>query len=137
MATPLTKPSDLTPTNIKKAQVIAISELIEEEVTLLIDSATVTCFANYCPYEIKVGSFYQVELTLNLAEHYDIQKSHSAEAYAERKNESFSYTLHGLLNNDFFETFTSLNDEGIHYDHPELNGDFVMVTVDRIDVAFL
>lgn len=137
MATALTKPSDLTPSNIKKAQVIAISELIEEEVTLLIDRATVTCFASYCPYKIKVGDFYEVELTLNLAEYYDVNKSHSTEAYAERKSDSFSYVLHGLLNNESFETFTSLNDEDIHYDHPDLNGEFIMVTVERIDAAFL
>ncbi|MGA9703750.1 hypothetical protein [Pseudomonas sp.] len=137
MATPLTKPSDLTPSNIKKAQVIAISELIEEEVTLLIDRTTVTCFASYCPHEIKAGEFYEVELTLNLAEYYDVQKSYSAEAYAERKNDSFSYVLHGLLHKNSFETFTSLNDEGIHYDHPDLNGEFIMVTVERIDAAFL
>ncbi|WP_458375089.1 hypothetical protein [Pseudomonas pergaminensis] len=69
--------SSLTSTNIKKFKVVAISELIEEEVTLLIDQATVTCFADYYPCKINVGSFYEVELTLSLAEHYNIQKTYS------------------------------------------------------------
>ena len=47
-------------TNIEKAQAIAIYETIEEEVPLLIDRATVTCFASYCPYEIRVKSFYEL-----------------------------------------------------------------------------
>ena len=75
MATPLTKSSDLIPSNNKKAEVLKISELIEEVVTLLIDDTTVTCFASYCPYEIKVGDFYDVELTLNLADDYAVQKN--------------------------------------------------------------
>ncbi|WP_157697306.1 hypothetical protein [Pseudomonas cedrina] len=49
MATPLTKRSDLTANNIKKAQVLATSELIEEEITLLINKTAVTCFVNHCP----------------------------------------------------------------------------------------
>lgn len=69
--------SSLTSTNIKKFKVVAISELIEEEVTLLIDQATVTCFAGYYPCKINAGSFYEVELTLSLAEHYNIQKTYS------------------------------------------------------------
>lgn len=37
MATQLTKPSDLIPSDLKKARVMAINDLVEEEVTLLID----------------------------------------------------------------------------------------------------
>lgn len=137
MATPLTKSSDRIPGNIKKAQVMAINELIEEEITLLIDRTTVTCFASHCPYEIKVGNFYDIELTLNLAEHYDIQKSYSTETSVERTGNGFSYILHGILRDDSFETFTLLSDEGIHYDHPDLNGFFIKLSVERIDAAFL
>lgn len=50
-----------------------------------------------------MGSLYQAELTLNLADHYDLQKIHSTETNAERKNDSFSYEPHGLLNNNLFE----------------------------------
>ena len=137
MATPLTKPSDPIPSNNKKAQVLKISDLLEEEVTLLIDDTTVTCFASYCPYEIKVGNFYDVELTLNLADDYSVQKICSIETLAERMDNSFSYTLYGMLNNEHFHTFTLLNDEGVHYDHPYLNGFLIKLLVERIDVAFL
>lgn len=55
MATPLKKPSNPIPNNAKKALVVAINEQIDEEVTLLIEQTSVTCFASYCPYEIEVG----------------------------------------------------------------------------------
>lgn len=122
MATPLTKPSDLIPSNNKKAEVLKISELIEEVVTLLIDDTTVTCFTSYYPYEIKAGNFYDVELTLNLADDYAVQKICSIETLAERMDNSFSYTLYGQLNNEHFHTFTVLSAEGIHDEHPYLNG---------------
>ncbi|MGY2402851.1 hypothetical protein [Pseudomonas sp. SDO5271_S396] len=137
MATPLTKPSDLTPSNVKKAQVLSTNELIEEEVTLLIDKTIVTCFTTHCPYKIEQGSFYDIEISLNLSDNYEVQKICPTKILAEQVDNSFSYILYGILNNDLFETFTPLNDEGIHYEHPDLNGHFIKVSIERIDVAFL
>ncbi|MBX7276339.1 hypothetical protein ACLBW8_28305 [Pseudomonas sp. M5A4_2d] len=136
MATPMTKPSHLTPSKFKKAQVVALNELIEEEVTLLIDKTVVTCFASFCPYEIEVGKNYDVELNLNLADYYHAQKVDSINIFAERIENGFSYILYGMLHNDTFQTFTLLSDEGVHYDHPDLNDSFIKLNVDRIDVAF-
>lgn len=136
MATPLTKPSDLIANNVKQAQVIAINELVEEEVSLLIDKTILTCFVSDCRYEIEVGKTYNVELTLNLSEHYEVHKAPTTHILTEKVDNGFSYMLYGTLNNDTFQTFTLLNDEGIHYDHPDLNDSFIRLTVDRIDVAF-
>jgi hypothetical protein len=137
MATPLTKPSDLTTNNIKKAQVLAIGELVEEEVTLLIDKTAVTCFVNHCPHEIKIGHLYNVELTLNLADDYQAEKILPTKLLAERVDNSFSYRLYGTLIEGTFHTFTLLNDEGILYEHPALNDSFIKLSVERIDAAFL
>lgn len=136
MATPLTKPSDLIPNSLKKAQVLAINELVEEEVLLLIDRTIVACFASYCPYEIEIGKTYDIELTLDLSEHYEIQKASSTHILAERIGSGFSYALYGTLSNGTFQTFTLLSDEGIHYDHPDLDECFIKLTVERIDAAF-
>lgn len=136
MATPLTKPSDLIANNVKQAQVIAINELVEEEVSLLIDKTILTCFVSDCRYEIEVGKTYDVELTLNLSEHYEAHKTPTTQILTEKVGNGFSYTLYGTLKNGAFQTFTLLSDEGIHYDHPDLNDSFIKLTVDRIDVAF-
>jgi len=44
--------------------VVAVNELVEEEVTLLIEKTILTCFVSDCRYEIEVGKTYNVELTL-------------------------------------------------------------------------
>ena len=131
------KPLDPILSTIKKATVIAIDELIEEEVTLLIDGASVTCFANYLPYEIEVGMTYAVELSLYLSEHYKAQKISSTNVLIERIGSGFSYVLYGTLNNNTFKTFTLLTVDGIQHDHPDLNDSLIKLTAERIDVAFL
>jgi len=116
---------------------MALNEHIEEDVTLLIEGTVINCFASYCPNEIKVGNSYDVELTLNLSDEYEIQKIESRKTLAERTGRGYSYFLYGELRDDHFMTFTSLNDEGVHYDHPDCNEHFIKLEVERIDVAFL
>lgn len=130
------KPSPPIASNVKNALVVAINELVEEEVTLLIEDTVLTCFASHCPYEIAVGKIYCVELNLNLSEFYEAHKAPTPQVLAERMGSGFSYALYGMLRNDTFRTFTLLNDEGIHYDHPDLNDSFIKIIVDRIDVTF-
>lgn len=122
--------------NIKKILLLKINEHIDEEVTLLIDGTKVVCFANVCPYELEVGKTYDAELKLNLSEKYLISKSPHSEKLVERIGDGFAYNLYGELQNDEFHTFTTLYDEGVHYEHPALNNRFIRLQVDRIDVNF-
>ncbi|WP_242176615.1 MULTISPECIES: hypothetical protein [unclassified Pseudomonas] len=121
---------------LKKAQVVAINELVEDEILLLIDKTVVACFISYCPYKIETGKTYDIELTLNLSEDYEAKKSSSTHVLAERTGDGFSYVLYGTLNNGTFQTFTLFSDEGISYDHPDLHDSFIKLTVERIDAAF-
>ncbi|TFY92271.1 hypothetical protein DYL61_17515 [Pseudomonas nabeulensis] len=136
MATLLTKPSDLTASNYKKARILAFNEHVEEDVTLLVDGTVVNCFISYCPYEIEVGKFYDVELTMNLADDYELDPVEPSGLSAVKIDPGFTYLLYGELYDDKFLTFTSLNDEGIHYDHPDCNEHFVRLKVERIDASF-
>ena len=136
MATPLTKPSDLTTNTYKKAKVVALIEHIEEDVTLIIDGTTINCFASYCPYELEVGKTYDVELTLNLSENYEIERTGETNTLIKHTNRGYSYVLYGDLHNEILMSFTSLNVEGVHYDHPECNDHFIKLKVERIDACF-
>lgn len=136
MATPLTKPSGLTANSYKKARVLALNDQIEEDITLLIDGAVINCFISYCPFQIEIGKFYDVELTLNIPDDYVLERVERSGVLAEKIDPGYSYILYGELCDERFLTFTSLSDEGIHYDHPELNGHFVKLTVERIDASF-
>ncbi len=119
-----------------KAQVVATNNHIEEDVTLLIEGTTVKCFISYCPYELEVGKTYDVELTLNLSDNYEIERTETIQTLAEYTNRGYSYILYGDLRNDILMTFTSINVEGIHYDHPECNDHFIKLKVERIDASF-
>lgn len=136
MATPLTKPPRLIVNNYKKVCVLALNNQIQEDTTLLIEGTIINCFISCCPYQIEVGKFYEVELTLNIADDYVIERVESSGVLAEKIGPGYSYILYGELCDDKLLTFTSLSDEGIHYDHPELNGSFVKLTVERIDASF-
>ncbi|MDI2594767.1 hypothetical protein POF45_25545 [Pseudomonas sp. 681] len=123
--------------NIKTAKLLHISEENEEHATLLIEGYTIECFINSCPHAIKAGESYSVELTMNLPDSYHVSTSPAVAVLAEKKARGYSYFLYGTLIGDIFKSFTDLYDEDIHYDHPELNGAFIQLEVDRIDVNFL
>jgi hypothetical protein len=51
-------------------------------------------------------------------------------------SEGFSCVLYGFFNNDTFHSFVDFYDEEIHFDRPELNGKYIKVMANRIDVSF-
>ncbi|WP_428839041.1 DUF6896 domain-containing protein [Pseudomonas trivialis] len=54
----------------------------------------------------------------------------------EKAARSYSYVFYGDLCNDTLLNFTSLNIEGVHYDHPDCNEHFIKLVAERIDVSF-
>ena len=123
--------------NIKSAKLLNISEINEEHITLLMGEHTIECFLNSCPYKIEIGNTYNIELTINLSDSYQIKKVSNTGVSIEKIARGYAYFLYGTLKNDLIETFTDLYDEDVHYDHPELNDQFIKLEVDRIDVNFL
>lgn len=123
--------------DIKTVKVLHLSDTNEEDITLLIDGHTVECFINSCPNKIEIGKSYQVELTLNLPDSYQIEKATHDTPLIAKTTKGYAYLLCGTLKNDIFESFTDFQDEDIHYDHPELNDQLIRLQVDRIDVNFL
>ncbi|AZF12858.1 hypothetical protein C4J93_4698 [Pseudomonas sp. R2-37-08W] len=122
--------------NLKKAEVIAFNKHVEEDVTLLIEGTFINCFISYCPYELEVGKTYAVELTLNLSDDYEIERTVVSRPLVKRIDRGYAYVLYGYLSNNMFVTFTSLHDEDIHYVHPECNEHFIKLKIERIDASF-
>lgn len=136
MATPLTKQSGLTANNYKRVRALALNDQTQEDITLLIEGTIINCFISYCPHQIEVGKLYDVELTINIPEDYVLERAEPSVMLAEKIGPGYSYILYGELCDDKLLTFTSLSNEGIHYDHPELNEHYVKLTVERIDASF-
>ncbi|QBQ11852.1 MULTISPECIES: hypothetical protein [unclassified Pseudomonas] len=136
MAISLKKPSGFTSNNHKKTQVVALSEHVEEDATLLIDGTILNCFVSFFPYEIEVGKTYDVDLTINLSDDYEVIRVDTVDCLVEKTGHGYAYFLFGRLCNETFHTFTPLDDQDLHYEHPALNEQLIRLEVERIDVSF-
>ena len=122
--------------NVKEVTFLKLNEAIAEEVTLLIGGEVVECFASCCPYELEVGRIYSAEISLNLSQSYEVQEVEPTDVRAVKKGRGFSYYLYGYLSDEEFMTFTTLFDEDVHYECPDLNNKFICLEVERIDASF-
>jgi hypothetical protein len=119
------------------AKLLKTNENNEEDATLLINGLSIECLINSCPYAIEIGKTYPVELTLFLSDTYMISRAKKTDPPVKKSSKGYTYFLCGTLKNSVFESFTNFDDQDIHYDHPELNDQYVKLEVDRIDVNFV
>ncbi len=119
------------------ALVKAIGDNVEEEVTLDLNDLKVTCFAGVCPYEIHEGERYPVSLELIVFDDYEVKESEVEFAGLEQIGESFSYWIKGRLEKGVIDCGIQFEDEILLSDYGYLDGKFIQLKVDRIDVEFL
>ncbi|WP_277761334.1 hypothetical protein [Pseudomonas sp. A34-9] len=117
-------------------QIIEIDPIIEELIVLNIQGVNIKCFAGYCPPVIEVGKNYEVEFEMVLPEELDIVKIENEEARIEMLDKGFSCDIYGYMEDDIFRSIIEFSDQDIHFDYPHLNGQFVKITAQRIDVLF-
>ncbi|MHC8384110.1 hypothetical protein [Pseudomonas sp. LB3P14] len=85
-----------------------------------------------------MGETYEVEFDLVLPDNEVViaAAEEPITTMVEMKDSGFSCALYGYLDGSVFRSFVDFSDQEIHYDHPHLNGRFVKIQVDRIDVSF-
>jgi hypothetical protein len=85
-----------------------------------------------------MGETYEVEFDLVLSDNdaFVAAAEEPITTLIEMKDGGFSCALYGYLDGDVFRSFIDFSDREIHYDHPHMNGRFVKIQVDRIDVSF-
>ncbi|UWF51036.1 hypothetical protein NYP20_08770 [Pseudomonas sp. N3-W] len=124
---------------IKKYDVVvlAVGEIVEEEVFLLVNGVKVRCFASCCPSRLQVGESYEVEFELVLPDDvFVVLAEESSATLIEMPDDGFACTLYGYLDGSTFRSFVDFADQEIHYDYPALNEKFVKIKAYRIDVSF-
>jgi len=119
------------------ARVKSIGIDIEEEVVLDINGVEVICFAGVCPYEIHEGKEYPVSFELVIFDDYIVEESFDDAARLERIDDGFSYWIEGKLEGGVVNSLISFEDEILLSDYQYLNGKYIRMKVDRIDVEFL
>ena len=124
---------------IYHAQVIKLSDDVEEKVTLQINGIQLNCFAGICPYPLSEGKSYPVQLELVMLDDYEVMESpgDASPAFVET-GKGFAYLIQGRLNGMYLEADGLVfEDEVLQTDFGYLDGKIVTVKVDRIDVEFL
>lgn len=123
--------------NKYSALVQAIGDSVEEEVTLSLNGFEVICFAGVCPYDIREGEKYPVSFELMIFGDYEVKKLETESMGLERIGNSFSYWINGLFEQGIIDCGIQFEDDILLSDYGDLNGKFIQLKVDRIDVEFL
>lgn len=71
-----------------------------------------------------------------LTNELNITKAEHGESRIEMLDDGFSCDVYGNLEGDLVLSFIYFSDQGVHYEYPYLNGQFVKITAERIDVSF-
>jgi len=124
---------------IHQAHVLALHDDVEEEVDLDINGTRLKCFAGICPYVIQEDQVYPVRLELVVLDDYEVAESSADTDQAfSRIGNGFSYLVHGRLSGICLDVGGLVfEDEVLQREFGYLDGKFVSLKVDRIDVEFL
>ncbi|WP_330961310.1 hypothetical protein [Photobacterium sp. 53610] len=123
--------------NKYNALVKTIDDAVEEEVTLSLNGFEITCFIGICPYQLQEGKEYPVSFELMIFDDYLVEESHEIRSSLERIDNSFSYWITGKLEGGTICSLISFEDEVLLSDFFYLDGEFIRLKANRIDVEFL
>ena len=121
------------------AKIKRLNDDVEEEVVLCINGVELTCFATVCPYNIKEGASYHVELTAQVFNDYLVNAlGEDASPSIVQVGNSFSHIITGLLNDNRLDAGGIVfEDDILLSEFGYLEGKIVSWKVDRIDAEFL
>ncbi|PMQ08471.1 hypothetical protein PseAD21_24490 [Pseudomonas sp. AD21] len=118
-----------------KALVVGIDPVVEDAIDIVVEGFSVRCFVSYSPSKIEVGGTYEMEFEMLLPDEECISATECKKKQIEKLNNGLSCDIYGYLDGDVFRSVVDFADQDIHYEYPHLNGHFVKVSADRIDVS--
>lgn len=121
-----------------KVIVLALSDFIEE-VVVQVDEFSITCFANVCPYKLEVNKVYSADFDFTILDDWILEENEFIDEGDIIQADPYSqYYLHGRLNGDILEVGNiKFQDDVFLIDYAYLNGKFISLLVDRINIEFL
>ncbi len=122
-----------------KAKILRLNEDVEEEVLLQIGKWEILCFAGICPYPIREGMEYLVDLSFVVLDDYDVKVLPDSSPPAILNNgKGFVTELVGKLEGSrLCLGKLEFKDDTLLRDYGYLDGKSVSVRVDRINAEFL
>ncbi|CAM3908535.1 hypothetical protein VA7868_01131 [Vibrio aerogenes CECT 7868] len=113
-----------------------LNPTIEEEVTIELNKTMLTVFAGICSYPIQVDQSYWITFSMS---DFELHEQDCSEEYSViRVNNAYSYELKGILNGDTIDTGVfKIQDEYLSFEFGYLDGKYICLYVDRLDIEFL
>ncbi|WP_192560153.1 hypothetical protein [Pseudomonas allokribbensis] len=124
-------------TKTHKALVVEIDPFVEDAILLVFEGVEVRCFASYSPSKIDVGKTYEAEFEMVLSGEEFVSATPCEKMQIKMLGSGFPCEVYGYLDGEVFRSFVDFMDQDIHYEYPHLNGQFVKINADRIDVSFV
>lgn len=124
---------------IYSAEVVRISDQVEEEVVLRVCGRDLKCFATICPYKIEIGKRYPVIFSLFVLDYSSLRKaSKDADMRISSDEEGLSCVIAGLLKDGrLIVDGLVFEDDVLREEFSHLNENMISLTVDRVDVEFI
>ncbi|HDR4509747.1 hypothetical protein ACWOMK_01455 [Bacillus thuringiensis] len=114
------------------------NKLIEEEVTININSVVFTGFSTVCSYKIEEGKSYSVILDITVFDSIEISEGTDGVKSLKRIDNSFKYRISAMLNRRFIDAGIIITDEDeIFPERSKYFNKYVEIDVDRINIEFL
>ena len=121
-----------------QAKILRLDNNIKEEVDLQIKDVKITCFIATCPYSIKVGLYYPVQLSIWSLDRYNlIEIKNNTGQSINRLGNTFAYSITGkLCNGNLVSKGLVFEDKILKKEFTYLEGKMISIKADRINVEF-
>lgn len=123
------------------AVIIGFNANIEEEVIVEINGVTIACFMPYgLPYQVEVGNRYPSSIEVIALDDIEMQEIQEPKTGFEAIKSSFAYFVKGKFNAEERTIDAGIKvqiDESYLIDYGYLDGKYVQIRVDRININFL
>jgi len=120
-----------------KAKVLKIDKDVEDIITVEIDGVTLTCFANICPYQINVGKDYNIEISFEVFSEYIVEEVPEPQLAITQSENCLPCWFIGKHCGKKLQSVITFEDEILLSEFAYLEGKYIRMKVDRVDVEFL
>lgn len=123
--------------NIYSVKILEIDEDVEDVMLIEVAGIQLTSFANVCPYALEVGKEYDVMISFGFFNEYIVEEVEEHKAQVIQTSNNLSCWFMGKHCGGYLESVINIEDEILISDFAYLEGRYIRIKVDRVNVEFL
>lgn len=112
---------------------------IEEKAIVQIGNVEIQCFVRCWPSSVEVGHFYNADIDVDILDDFEM-KEQAVQTIGFEQINAFAYSIFGKFSLDSQTVDAGIPirfDQDYLYDYAYLDGKYVSVRVDRINLSFV